>query len=137
MNKVKKFLNSRSKLSLLVFLMSIVLSILLILEITNYSDYIRLIAENNYEGEAILQMNVFAEFNIFICSLFIFICLFNIVGYIYNNSEFMFISTGLYIVLFCLGMYVFELSGVIFVACLFMLNLLGYIDQIKLANKKS
>lgn len=136
MEKVKDFLNKRSKVSLLVFLISIIVGILLIFEITNYSDYIRLIAQNTYESEAVLQMSVFAEFNIFICSLFVFTCLFNIVGYLYNNSEFMLISTGLYIILFCISMYMLEVSGVIFVACLLLLNLLGYVDQIKLINKK-
>ena len=136
MEKVKDFLNKRSKVSLLVFLISIIVGILLIFEITNYSDYIRLIAQNTYESEAVLQMSVFAEFNIFICSLFVFTCFFNIVGYLYNHSEFMLISTGLYIILFCISMYMLEVSGVIFVACLLLLNLLGYVDQIKLINKK-
>lgn len=137
MEKIKSFLNERSKLALLVFLVSIVVGILLIFEITNYSEYIRLIAENTYKSEAVLQMTVFVEFSIFVCALFIFTCLFNIVGYLYNNSEFIFISTGLYVVLFCLGIYMFEIAGIIFIACLFMLNLLGYIDQVKLIGKNS
>lgn len=148
MEKVKKFLDKRSKISLLVFLISMVVGILLIFEFVNFSEYIHLISDvsqidsnyvNTYDNAAILTIlsaDVSIIVHIITCSIFVFICLVNIVGYVYNSSEFMLISTGLYIILFCAGLYIFEVSGVIFVACLFLLNLLGYIDQIKLTNKK-
>ena len=134
MEKIKKFINARSKLSLLVFLVSIIVGILLVFEGTSYSEYIRLIADGTYQSDAIIQLNIVTEFNIFVYAIFIFICLFNIVGYIYNNSEFMFISTGLYIVLYCLGIYMFDVTGMLFMACLLIINLLGYMDQVKLAK---
>lgn len=147
MKKVKNFLNKRSKLSLLVFLISIIVGILLIFEFTNYSKNISFIdlgtpdteLVNSYDNAMILQIEgafKLLNFNILYCSILVFICLFNIVGYLYNKSEFMFISTGLYVFSFCLGLYVFDIPGVIFIACLFLLNVLGYVDQVKLIDKK-
>lgn len=147
MKKIKNFLNKRSKLALLVFLVSIVIGILLIIELTNYSKNISFIdlgttdteLANSYDNATILQVSGSLEllnFNILYCSILVFICLFNIVGYLYNKSEFMFISTGLYVFSFCLGLYVFDIPGVIFIACLFLLNVLGYVDQVKLTDKK-
>ena len=147
MKKMKKFLDERSKLALLVFLVSSIVGVLLIFEFTNYSEYINFIdlpsvdteLVNSYDNAMILQIEgtfKLLNFNILFSSILVFVCLFNIVGYLYNKSEFMFISTGLYVVLFCLGLYVFDIPGVIFIACLFLLNVLGYIDQVKLKDKK-
>ena len=134
MKKIKKFLDERSKLALLVFLVSIVIGILLVIELTNYSYYVHLISTTDSMG--VFQPYIINEFNVLVCSLLIFVCLFNLVGYLYKKSEFMFISTGLCIVLFCMSISLFNLLTVIFVACLLVLNLLGYIDQVKLIDKK-
>lgn len=134
MKKMKKFLDERSKLALLVFLVSIAIGILLIIELTNYSYYVHLISTADSMG--VFQPYIINEFNVLVCSLLIFVCLFNLVGYLYKKSEFMFISTGIYVVLFFMGLYVFDIPGVIFIACLFLLNVLGYIDQVKLTYKK-
>lgn len=145
MEKVKKFINKRSKLSLLVFLVSILIGILMILEFTNYFEYMSLyynteeLEEGILKGMSILPMisnEIFLTFNILVSGILVFISLYNIAGYLHNNAEFMFISTGLCIILFSMGLYVFELGGIVFIGSLVILNLLGYIDQVKLMTKK-
>lgn len=145
MEKVKKFINKRSKLSLLVFLVSVLIGILMILEFTNYFEYMSLyynteeLEEGILKGMSILPMisnEIFLTFNILVSGILVFISLYNIAGYLHNNAEFMFISTGLCIILFSMGLYVFELGGIVFIGSLVILNLLGYIDQVKLMTKK-
>ena len=140
MENVKKFINNRSKIGLIVFLVSILLGILLIEEFLDVSECIKFMSDSSYNkfidgtytNVEILKV-VFSKdlqyVSLLVYSLLIFVLLFNMVGYVYKKSEFMFISTGLSIFLLCFGFYAFSISGIIFCGCLLLLNLIGFLDQ--------
>jgi hypothetical protein len=78
----------------------------------------------------------FQEFNLIFSSIFVFITLFNLVGYIYNKNEFIFISVGLGVIVTCMSVYVAELVFVILIALATVLNILGYIEQYLMNEKR-
>lgn len=138
MEGIKAFINNRSKIGFIVFLISILLGVLLVEEFMDISKCIKLMSDSNYnkfiaynniEILRVVFPNDLQYISLFVYSLLIFILLFNMVSYIYKKSEFMFISTGLSIFLLCFGFYTFSISGIIFCGCLFILNLIGFLDQ--------
>lgn len=147
MYKFKNFVKCRSKLLFISFIISLVLFLLIIPEFLKYSDFINQIINPKYAqidvadgtiGELIWNTHAteaFQEFNLIFSSIFVFITLFNLVGYIYKKNEFIFISVGLGIVITCMSIYVADLVFVILIALSTILNILGYIEQ-HLINEK-
>ena len=78
----------------------------------------------------------FQEFTLIFSSIFVFITLFNLVGYIYKKNEFIFISVGLGIIVTCMSVYVADLVFVILIALATILNILGYIEQYLINEKR-
>ena len=117
------------------------LFLLIIPEFLHYSDFVKHIMDPNYSqieitdatiGELIWSTHAteaFQEFNLIFSSIFVFITLFNLVGYIYNKNEFIFISIGLGIIVTCMSVYVADLIFVILIGLATILNILGYIEQ--------
>lgn len=148
MYKFKNFIKCRSKLLFISFIISLVLFLLLVPEFLKYSDFIKQIIDPKYSqieiadgtiGELIWNTHAteaFQEFNLIFSSIFVFITLFNLVGYIYKKNEFIFISVGLGIVITCMSVYVADLVFVILIALATILNILGYIEQYLINEKR-
>lgn len=130
------------------FIISLILFLLIIPEFLHYSDFIKNIMDPNYPrleitdatlGQIIWDTHAteaFQEFNLIFSSIFVFITLFNLVGYIYNKNEFIFISVGLGVIVTCMSVYVAELVFVILIALATVLNILGYIEQYLMNEKR-
>ena len=141
LQKVKNFINTRSKLLFISFIISAVLFILMLPEFLYYSDFISgIIGANNIQteltnatlGEVIWSTHAteaFQEFNLIFSCIFVFITLFNLVGYIYNKNEFIFISIGLSLIVTCMSIYVAKSTFIILILLATILNILGYIEQ--------
>ena len=71
----------------------------------------------------------FQEFSLIFSCIFVFITLFNLVGYIYNKNEFIFISIGLSVIVMCMSIYVSKPIFIILILLATILNILGYIEQ--------
>lgn len=140
MKKLKNFIKVRSKLLFFSFIISIILFVLMIPEFLHYSNFIDTIINNNIKlevtqatiGEIIWATHAaeaFEEFSLIFCCIFVFISLFNLVGYIYNKTEFIFISIGLGIIVTCMSIYVANVVFIILVTLSTLLNALGYFEQ--------
>ena len=148
MQKFKNFIKGRSKLLFISFIISLVLFLLIIPEFLHYSDFIKHIIDPNYTqieitdatlGELIWNTHAteaFQEFNLIFSSIFVFITLFNLAGYIYKKNEFIFISVGLGIIVTCMSVYVADLIFIILIALATVLNVLGYIEQYLINEKR-
>ena len=148
MYKIKNFIKCRSKLLFISFIISLILFLLIIPEFLKYSDFVKHIMDPNYSqieitdatiGELIWSTHAteaFQEFNLIFSSIFVFITLFNLVGYIYNKNEFIFISVGLGIIITCMSVYVADLVFVILIGLATILNILGYIEQYLINEKR-
>ena len=147
MKKIQNFIKQRSKILLVSFILSVVLFILILPEFLTYSDFINHII--NYEefnmevteatlGEVIWSthsVEAHQEFNLMFSCIFVFISLFNLVGYIYKKNEFIFISIGLGILVTCMSISVTNPSFIILITLSTILNVFGYIEQYNL-NKE-
>ena len=147
MNKLKKiqnFIKTRSKILFISFIISAILFILIIPEFLYYSDFIKGITNSNTISAEITDATVgeiiwaahateaFQEFSLIFSCIFVFISLFNLVGYIYKKNEFIFISIGLGIIVTCMSVYVAAPIFVILIALSTILNIFGYVEQYKL-----
>ena len=144
MSKIKNFIKTRSKILFVSFIISAILFILIIPEFLYYSDFIKGMTNSNTiavevtdatVGEIIWSTHAteaFQEFSLIFSCIFIFISLFNLVGYIYKKSEFIFISIGLGIIVTCMSVYVAAPIFVILIALATILNIFGYVEQYKL-----
>ncbi len=144
MKKIKDFVKKRSKLLFVSFIISLVLFMLMLPEFLHYSDFINhLIDAEGIQmevteatiGEVIWSTHAteaFEEFSLIFSCIFVFISLFNLVGYIYKKNEFIFISIGLSVIVTCMSIYVADPIFIILIACATILSTLGYIEQYKL-----
>ena len=142
MKSFKNFIEQRSRILFVSFLISVLLFILILPEFLHYSDYIRDITTNNNInineatiGEVIWATHAteaFKEFSLILSSIFVFILLFNLAGYIFKKNEFIFISIGLSIIITCMSFYLLNSLFIISIILATILNIIGYIDQIKL-----
>jgi len=148
MYKIKNFIKCRSKLLFISFIISLILFLLIIPEFLKYSDFVKHIMDPNYSqieisdatlGEIIWNTHAteaFQEFTLIFSSIYVFITLFNFVGYIYKKNEFIFISVGLGIIVTCMSIYVADLVFIILIALATVLNVLGYIEQYLINEKR-
>lgn len=142
MKKFKNFVKTRSKLLFISSIVSAVLFVLILPEFLKYSDFI-----NHFSDTATLTTNdatigeiiwsthsteAYQEFNLIFSCIFVFITLFNIVGYVYNKNEFIFISIGLSIVVTCMSIYVTTPMFIALISLCTILNILGYVEQVNL-----
>lgn len=148
MYKIKNFIKCRSKLLFISFIVSLVLFLLIIPEFLHYSDFIKNFMDPNHTqieitdatiGELIWNTHAteaFEEFTLIFSSIFVFITLFNLVGYIHKKNEFIFISIGLGIIVTCMSIYVADLVFIVLIALATILNILGYIEQYLINEKR-
>ena len=116
MYKVKDFIKTRSKILFVSSIISAILFVLILPEFLKYSDFIHhftdtvtLNTNDQTIGEIIWSTHsneAFQEFSLIFSCIFVFITLFNLVGYIYKKNEFIFISIGLSVVVTCMSIYV-------------------------------
>lgn len=139
MLKVKNFIKTRSKILFISSIISAILFILILPEFLKYSDFVNHFTDsvtlNTTEatiGEVIWSTHAteaFQEFSLIFSCIFVFITLFNLVGYIYNKNEFIFISIGLSIVVACMSIYVAAPIFIVLIVLATILNIIGYIEQ--------
>ena len=145
MYKIKDFIRNRSKILFISSLISAVLFVLILPEFLKYSDFVNhftdsisLNTNDSTIGEVIWATHAneaFQEFSLIFSCIFVFITLFNLVGYLYKKSEFIFISIGLSVVVTCMSIYVASPIFIILIALATILNIIGYIEQEKLTKK--
>ncbi len=148
MYKIKNFIKCRRKLLFISFIISLVLFLLIIPKFLKYSDFVKHIIDPNYSQIAVTDATIgeliwnthatesFQEFTLIFSSIFLFITLFNLAGYIYKKNEFIFISIGLGIIITCMSVYVADLVFIILIALATVLNILGYIEQYFINEKR-
>lgn len=141
LQKIKNFIKTRSKILFISFIISAILFVLILPEFLYYSDFIDKIVDPNAInaeitdatlGEIIWSTHAteaVQEFNLIFCCIFVFITLFNLVGYIYNKNEFIFISIGLSVIVTCMSIYVSKPIFIVLILLATILNILGYIEQ--------
>lgn len=141
MRAIKDFIKKRSKILFFSSIISVILFILLIPEFLNYSEFVKVFVKssqtaidvtNSTLGEVIWETHsneIFHEFSIIFSCLYVFVSLFNIVGYIYKKTEFIFISVGLGVVVTCMSIYVSNIIFVVLIALCTILNIMGYTEQ--------
>ena len=141
MNKIKDFIKKRSKILFISSIISVILFILLIPEFLSYSEFVKVFVKssqtaidvtNSTLGEVIWETHsneIFHEFSIIFSCLYVVVSLFNIVGYIYKKTEFIFISVGLGVVVTCMSIYVSNIIFVVLIALCTILNIMGYTEQ--------
>ena len=141
LKKIKNFIKTRSKLLFISFIISAILFVLILPEFLYYSDFIDKIVESNAInteitdttlGEIIWSTHAteaVQEFNLIFSCIFVFITLFNLVGYLYNKSEFIFISIGLSVIATCMSIYVSKPIFIVLILLATILNFLGYVEQ--------
>ena len=144
LRKIQNFIKTRSKILFISFIISAVLFILIIPEFLYYSDFIKGVTTSNAitvevtdatVGEIIWSTHAteaFQEFSLIFSCIFVFISLFNLVGYIYKKNEFIFISIGLGIIVTCMSVYVAAPIFVVLISLSTILSIFGYIEQYKL-----
>lgn len=144
MSKIQNFIKTRSKILFVSFIISAILFILIIPEFLHYSDFIKGITNSNNialnvtdatVGEIIWSTHAteaFQEFSLIFSCIFVFISLFNLVGYIYKKNEFIFISIGLGIIVTCMSVYVADPIFVTLISLSTILSIFGYVEQYKL-----
>ena len=139
MEKFKYFIKTRSKILFISSIISAILFILILPEFLKYSDFINhftdtvsLNTNDSTIGEVIWSTHAteaFQEFSLIFSCIFVFITLFNLVGYIYKKNEFIFISIGLSVVVTCMSIYVAAPIFIVLIALATILNIIGYIEQ--------
>ena len=141
MHVIKNFIKKRSKILFFSSIISVILFILLIPEFLSYSEFVKAFVKSSQHtinvtnetlGEVIWSTHsneIFHEFNIIFSCLYVFVALFNVVGYIYRKTEFIFISIGLGVVITCMSIYVSNTVFVVLIALCTILNIMGYIEQ--------
>lgn len=139
MYKVKDFIKTRSKILFVSSIISAILFVLILPEFLKYSDFIHhftdtvtLNTNDQTIGEIIWSTHsneAFQEFSLIFSCIFVFITLFNLVGYIYKKNEFIFISIGLSVVVTCMSIYVTNPIFIILITLATILNIIGYIEQ--------
>lgn len=145
MKKIKEFINQRSKLLFISFILSLILFVLIIPEFIHYSEFLNKIInpEDINLAETTLaefisvshSTKAVEEFNLIFSSIFVFILLFNLVGYVYKKTEFIFISIGLSVIVTCISVYVTNTIFLAVMAIATILNTVGYLEQNKI-NKR-
>ena len=145
MSKIKNFIGQRSKLLFISFILSLILFILIIPEFIHYSEFINKIinpSDINLAETTLAEFisashaaEAIEEFNLIFSCIFVFILLFNLVGYVYKKTEFIFISIGLSVIVTCISVYVTNTIFLALIGTATALNIVGYLEQNKI-NKK-
>ena len=147
MKKIKDFINQRSKILLISSITSFVLFSILMPEFVYYSNFIKHVSSHDYIslematesiGELIWSTHsteAIQEFNLMFSCIFVFIALFNMVGYVYKKNEFIFISIGLSIVVTCMSIYVTSKFYILLILLATILNAIGYVEQNRIIKK--
>ena len=140
---MKSFLEKRSKVLLSVAILNAILFLLFIPELLEYSKYMSNLSVMNPVIMRVIPTmifyviggHVFIQFNFTIILILLFAALFNVAGYIYKKAEFNFIAIGLYLMTSIMSLYVFYPFGVLLLALLFILSIIGYVDQYTIEKK--
>ena len=134
---MKKILEGRSKILFAVAILNAVIFLIFIPELLEYSRYMSNLSCLNPEFDRIIPTMIiyvigghsFVQFNFVIISIMMIAALCNIIGFIYKKQEFNFMAIGLYLIIGCMSIYVFHIFGTLFLVLLFILSIIGYIDQ--------
>ena len=140
---MKSFLEKRSKVLLAVAILNAILFLLFIPELLEYSKYMSNLSIYNPEFINVIPTMIFyvigghafVQFNFTIILILLIASLFNVSGYIYKKAEFNFIAIGLYLMISIMSLYVFHPFGVLLLALLFILSIIGYVDQYTIDDK--
>ena len=146
---MRNFFNERSKILFALAIISLILFILCIPELLNYSKYLSYVGyvDAEFEMESLTLSSIFnimitgfagsmsVQFNCFVFSIIMIASFFNIFGFLLKKYNLNFISIGLYVVILCTSVYVFDILGLLLLIMLLILNTIAYIDQMRL-NKK-
>lgn len=146
---MKKFLKNRSKILFVVAILSLLLFVLSLPELINYSEYMSymgMVDEEVYDKildntnllnimNTSISGGLLYVFNSMAFVLMMVASLTSIVGFLFKKLESIFISIGLYVMIICMSIYMFDPVGIIILIILLILNILGYMEQYKINNK--
>ena len=139
---MKEFLKGKSKILFATAILSTVLFILCIPSVLEYSKFISYMANPMYDNYAanlvycVLGGQMIFQFTFVVLVIVMIAALFNIAGFIYNKHELNFMAIGLFLMVTCMGCYVFSSCGTTLLLLLFMLSIMGYADQYNITNSK-
>ena len=150
---MKKVFEGRSKVAIVVFVLSVLLLCLLIptmiMKSKNIYDYfVGILPFDDIKqteiNSSVLSSAVLVQWgsdvtilDILLSSVMFVIALFNIAGFVSKRFELNFISIGLSIMTVCFNVYIFDSMMIIILCVLFViLNIWAYISESKLNKKK-
>ena len=141
---MKAYLKGKSKILFATAILSTVLFIICIPTVLEYSRFVAFtttVTQGDFTTrlvQCVLGGQMFFQFTFVMLILIMVAALFNIAGFIYNKHELNFISIGLFLMVSCMGCYVFSSCGTTLLILLFILSIIGYVDQYKqlIATKK-
>ena len=134
---MKKILEDRSKILFAVAIINTIIFFVFIPELLEYSRFISNVSCLNPVFDRVIPTMIiyvigghnFVQFNFIIIILMMLAALTNIIGFIYKRQEFNFFSIALYLIISCMSLYVFYPFGILFLSLLFILSVIGYVDQ--------
>lgn len=149
---MKKFLKERSKILLVSTVICIILFVLCIPELINYSKSVNeevmlynefMVNKANIEADAMATalrtgdfLTIMLFYKVIMFGLLMIASTFNVVGFIYKKLEFLLISIVLFTINLVANFHLMDIGGILIFSSLILLNIVGYILQYKI-NKKT
>lgn len=134
---MKAYLKGKSKILFATAILSTILFIICIPTVLEYSRFVAFtttVTQGDFTTRlvhCVLGGQMFFQFTFVILILIMIAALFNIAGFLYGRHEFNFMAIGLFLMVSCMGCYVFSSCGTTLLLLLVILSIIGYVDQYK------
>lgn len=146
---MKRFIKERSKILLIATILSLILFVLCIPELINYSksineeqllfnQYMLGTSSANIDTMALVSadfLTITLFYNLIMFGLLMVASAFNIVGYVYKKLEFQLISIVFFTINLFTNLYLMDIGGILVFSLLIILNIFGYVGQYKIQKK--
>ena len=148
---MKKFIKERSKILLVAAIISIILFVLCIPELINYSKSVNeelllynefMVEKANIEADAMAIalrtgdfLTVMLFYNLMMFGTLMVASAFNIVGYVYKKLEFQLMSIVFFTINLFTNLYLMDIGGILIFSLLIILNIFGYVGQYRIQKR--
>lgn len=148
---MKKFIKERSKILLVATIISIILFVLCIPELINYSKSVNeevmlynefMVEKANIEADAMAIalttgdfLTVMLFYNLMMFGTLMVASAFNIVGYVYKKLEFQLMSIVFFTINLFTNLYLMDIGGILIFSLLIILNIFGYVGQYRIQKR--
>lgn len=148
---MKKFIKERSKILLVATIISIILFVLCIPELINYSKSVNeevmlynefMVEKANIEADAMAIalrtgdfLTVMLFYNLMMFGTLMVASAFNIVGYVYKKLEFQLMSIIFFTINLFANLYLMDIGGILIFSLLIILIIFGYVGQYRIQKR--